>query len=384
MPALRIALARISEPRLRGRPVAVALPAASRARVLSVSREATAHGVFKGMPLIRALKRCPDLAVLPPDAESVERASHRMAQIAAQYTPLWEMARPGHVYLDVTGTRRLWGAVTETAGSLRKAIEAALSLRGFVGVAGNKMVSDIASRTSDGILHVNPGGEAVFPAPLPVDRVPGIGRARRKLLAEALNIRRIGQLAGLDVDRLKLVFGSQAPVIHQRALGIDPTPVYPRLNTPVMSETVTFPEDENDDAVLLGALYRLVDRCAYRMRKRGLVPKKAGLLVRYADQVAVRRQVALPPGPWMASENGFGLCDGDLYGPLKTLFFKGCHRRVRVGTMRVWFWDFGVPEQQLSLFHSSSPERERSIRITRALDRIRDRYGEGVFGGFRG
>ncbi len=277
--------------------MAVALPAASRARVLSVSREAAGHGVFKGMPLVRALKRCPELTVLPPDPESVETASHRMVRIAAHYTPLWEVARPGHVYLDVTGTRRLWGAVTDTAGSLRTAIMADLSLKGFVGVAGNKMVSDIASRTGDGILHVALGGEAAFLAPLPVGRLPGIGRARRKVLAEELNIRRIGQLAGLDVDRLRLVFGSQAPVIHQRAIGIDPTPVYPRLKISVVSETETFPGDENDDAILLRVLSKLVGRCAYRMRNQRLMPQKAGLRIRYADQVAVCRQTALPPGP---------------------------------------------------------------------------------------
>jgi len=331
------------------------------------------------MPLVKALKRCPGLTVLPPDAEGVEAASHYMARMAARYTPLWEMARPGHIYLDLTGTRRLWGSVKDTAYCLRKEIHAGASLTGAVGVASNKLVSDIASRTGEGVWDVDPGEEAAFLAPLPVDRIPGIGRVRRKILTEELTIRCIGQLADLNMDRLKLVFGSQAVLIHQRALGIDPTPVYPRPNIPVLSETEAFPGDENDDAILLGVLYKLVERCAYRIRKCGLMPKRAGLFVRYADQMEVRRQTVLSTGQWMAPETpGLSVCDGDLYDPLKTLFFKGCHRRIRVRMIRIWFWDFSPPPSQLSFLHLPSPERARQIRITRALDRILDRYGEGV------
>lgn len=331
------------------------------------------------MLLIKALKRCPALTVIPPDIERVEAVSHHITRIAARYTPLWELARPGHIYLDLTGTRRLWGSVKDTACCLRKEIHAGVSLRGAVGVASNKMVSNIASRTGDGVWDVAPGEEAAFLAPLPVGRIPGIGQARRKILVEELCIRRIGQLAGLEMDRLKLVFGPQAVLIHQRALGIDTTPVYPRLDIPVLSETETFPGDENDDAILLRVLYKLVEKCAYRIRKRGLVPKKAGLFVGYADQVGVRRQTVLSVGQWVAPEkSSLSVCDGDLYGPLKTLFFKGCHRRVRVRMLRIWFWDFSPPLSQLSLLHLPSPERDRHIRITKALDRIRDQYGEGV------
>lgn len=366
-------MARISRPELRERPVAVAAPRSERSLILSASREARSEGVFKGMPLGKAKKLCPDLTVLPPDPKVMEEACHNLARSAARYTPLYESSRPGHIYLDLTGTQRLWGKVKDTACHLRKEIQKRLCLTGTLGVASNKMVSNIASRTifsegsPEGVLDVDHGREAPFMAPLKVGLMPGIGGVRQKVLLEELNIIRIRQLAALDMGSLKLIFGRQSSLIHQRALGIDHTPVYPFTKTPVVGEDITLPRDENDDSRLLRLLYKLVEKCSYRMRKRALIPKKAGLSVRYSDQVEVRRQIQLPRLNFRSL---------DLCNPLEKLFFEVCSRRVRVGFMRVWFWEFHPPCPQLALFHAPSPDESRKAMITQALDRIRERYGK--------
>ena len=375
IPAFPIAVARVSRPELRERPVVVAAPRSGRSSILSVSREARNEGVFKGMPLGKAEKRCPGLTVLPPDPKVMEEACQNLVRAAARYTPLYEPSRPGHLYLDLTGTQRLWGKTRDTACHLRKEIEKGLCLTGTVGVAGNKMVSNIASRTifsegsPEGVLDVDHGREAGFMAPLKVGLMPGIGSVRQKVLLEELNIIRIRKLAALDMGSLNLIFGRQAYLIHQRALGIDPTPVYPLTKTPVVGEDITLPRDENDDSRLLRLLYRLVEKCSYRMRKRALIPKKAGLSVRYSDQVEVRRQIRLPRLNFRSL---------DLCNPLEKLFFEVCSRRVRVGFMRVWFWEFHSPSPQLALFHAPSPDESRKAMITQTMDRIRERYGEDV------
>ncbi|MBW1816540.1 MAG: DNA polymerase IV [Deltaproteobacteria bacterium] len=364
-----IAVERLIRPELRDRPVALAPPRSERALVLSASPEARKEGVFKGMPLWKARKRCPALTVLPPNPTVTEKACRALGDVAARYTPLWEAPRPGRIYLDVTGTERLWGRARDAARLLRRDVKDCLPLSPTVGVACNKMVSSIASRVlpGGGILDVEHGREAPFMAPLRVGMVPGIGHVRRKVLLEELNIFRVRQLALLDMGSMKLVFGGEALVIHQRALGIDPTPVCPALAKPVVGDEIVFPEDENDDGKLLAALYGLVERCAHRLRTRNLFPRKADLLVRYADQMETRRRVNLPR---------LSFWDADLYGPLETLFFKACTRRVRVRFMRVRFWDFTRPSGQLSLFHAPSPAREKQVRAVQAMDRIRRRYGE--------
>lgn len=325
------------------------------------------------MPLGKAKKFCPGLTVLPPDPKVMEEACQNLARSAARYTPLYEPARPGHIYLDLTGTQRLWGKAKDTACHLRKEIRKRLCLTGTVGVASNKMISNIASRTIfsegffEGVLDVDHGREAGFMAPLRVGLLPGIGRVRRKVLLEELNIIRIRQLAALDMGSLKLIFGRQAYLIHQRALGIDHTPVYPFTKTPVVGEEITLTRDENDDSRLLRLLYRLVEKCSYRMRKRALIPKKAGLSIKYSDQVEARRQIQLP----RLNFRGLDLCN-----PLEKLFFEVCSRRVRVRFMKVWFWEFHPPSPQLTLFHAPSPDESRKTMITQALDRIWERYGE--------
>ena len=369
--AFSIAVARVCEPRLRDRPVAVAPPQSERALLLSVSPEARKEGVFKGMPIGKAMKLCPELTVLPPNPEQTGKACKTLGKVVARYTPVWEPSRPGHIYLDLTGTERLWGQAKDTGYRLRREIKGHLHLSGTVGVAGNKMVSSIASRImpSEGVLDVDHGREAPFMAPLKVNVVPGIGRFRRKILLEELNIIRVQQLALLDMGSLKLIFGRQAYLIHQRALGIDFTPVCPVPQKPIVSEEITLAQDENDDGKLLGVLYRLVEKCSHRLRCRALFPRKAGLLIRYSDQMEAKRQIKL---------YDLSFWDFDLYGPLEKLFFKACERRVRVRFIKVWFWDFSYSSGQLSLFHDPPPDAEKKCNVIHALDRIRQRYGQDV------
>jgi len=368
IPAFPIAVEQVCRPELKDRPVAV-VPPSERALILSVSSEARKEGIYKGMPLAKALKFCPDLTVLPPNPGLTKKASQDLNRIAAQYTPLWEPFRPGHLYLDVTGTKRLWGRAKDTAGRLRQEIRAHLHLTGAVGVAGNKMVSSIASRImrSEGVMDVDHGQEPSFMAPLKVDILPGIGHVRRRILLEELNISLVREIASMDMGRLKLLFGRQALVIHQRALGIDPTPVYPPRIRPTVAEEITLSKDENDDHKLLGILYGLLEKCARRLRGRSSFPRKTGLLLRYTDQVEIIRQVKLPsPSFW----------DFDLYKHLEEVFFKACRRRMRIRFMRVWFQDFLPVNPQLSLFTETAFDTEKMPLVTQALDRIRERHGD--------
>ncbi|MBW1682354.1 MAG: DNA polymerase IV [Deltaproteobacteria bacterium] len=371
IPAFPITVARVGRPELRDRPVVVAPSRSERAPVLCVSPEARAEGIFKGIPLFKAIKRCPGLRILPLDPTLSERALGDLGRIVSHYTPLWEPARPGHLYLDLTGTERLWGRVRDTGLRVRREIGNRLSLPGTVGVAGNKLVSSIASRVMPGeeLLDVVPGREAFFLAPLRVDLLPGIGRDRKRTLMEELRIVRIRQLAALDMDRLRLIFGRRAFLIHQRALGIDPTPVHPVSQEPVIGEERVLDRDENDDRVLLGTLYGLVQECAFRLRRRGLLPRRAMLRIRYADQVETTRHLKLPYAP---------LCDQDLYEFLERLFFRACTRRVAVRSLGVRFRDLAPPSRQLSLFHGTGNIDPGKEALTRALDRIRDRHGPGA------
>jgi DNA polymerase-4 len=368
IPAFAIAVARVCEPRLRDRPVVVVPPQSERSLILSASLEAKKEGVYKGMPLGRAVRLCPGLTVLPPNPALTEKASRALSGAASQFTPLWEPFRPGHIYLDVTGTERLWGKAKDTAFRLRREVCDRFSLAANLGVSENKMVSSIASRVirSEGVLDVDHGREASFMAPFKVDVIPGIDHVRRRILMEELNITLVRELAALDLSGLRILFGREAYVIHQRALGIDPTPVFPAPARPTVGEEMVLTEDENDNQKLLGTLYTLVEKCAKRLRAKPAFPRRAAILIRHSDQMEAKRQMRFPK---------LSFWDFDLYRPMEDLFFKACTRRVRVRFMKVWFWDFAAPTGQLSLFQIPEPSKEKASRIIQAMDRIRERYG---------
>jgi len=311
--------------------------------------------------------------VLPPNPGLVEKGSMLLTRSIAEYTPVWEPSKPGHVYLDVTGTERLWGRAKDTAIRIRRDIGNGLSFPGAVGVAGNKMVSNIASRllSSDGIMDVDHGRESSFMAPLKVDYLPGVGHVRRRMLLEELNISFVKEIAVMDVGNLKLIFKQQAWMIHQRSIGIDPTPVLPPSSEPEVSESVTLDRDINDDEKLLGRLYGLVEMCAHRLRKRGVRPGRAGLTIRYSDQMESTRKASLASqGHW----------ESELYPVIEKLFFKTCDRRCGVRFMRVRFSDFSKTSNQLSLFSRSRPCIVKRNKLSSSMDIIRDRYGDAALG----
>jgi DNA polymerase-4 len=186
---------------------------------------------------------------------------------------------------------------------------------------------------------------------------------------EELNISLVRQLASLEIHDLKLILGGDALIIHERAIGIDPTPVSPPSSEPSVGESVTIQGDENDDVKLLGILYGLIERCSRRLRMRGMVPRRAGLTIRYSDQEEVTRQARVT-GPCPT--------DLDLYADLERIFFKACLRRTGVRFMRVWFRDLTYPSPQLSLFLSAPQVGDKREKVTRALDCIRGRYGDGA------
>src|ERR1051326_9038077 len=182
VPSLHIAVARASAPALRRRPVAVAPPTA-RGVLFEVSAEAAGEDVCADMHLDRARLRCPGLKIIAPQSEGVPAAHAAVLESLRYFSPIWEPIRPGHFYLDLTSTARLFGRAVDTAARMEKEVLERYRLSGVAGVATNKLVSHIAA---DAVLKppdlcgVDPGAEKTFLAPQPVAALPSlhqIGRA---------------------------------------------------------------------------------------------------------------------------------------------------------------------------------------------------------------
>lgn len=364
-----VSVERVADPRLRNKPVVVAYPGIDRSVVLATSPEARLEGVYRGMLLRQALRQSRRLVVVPPNEPLYSRAMQAMLKIVARYTPLIEPVNYGHAYLDVTGVSRLFGVPVDVALKIQREIRAQLDLPTSLGVASNKLVSKIAAEVtrSGSIEQVAHGAEKNFVAPLKVYHLPLISSAVKKQLIE-LNIEIIRQLAELSLSHLTMVFGKIGWKLYQAARGIDYTPVFPPQQLPNFYEQITLPEDTNDLKEIKNALRRAVESAGGRMRQKNMTARKLMMEIYYADHREASGQRRLP-----AATN----LDNELFAAAAELLDKILSRRVRVRRLAVRFFQLRPISGQLSLFEDQK-KVIAAHRLNRALDKIREKFGEEV------
>jgi DNA polymerase-4 len=367
--AFPVAVERLRDPLLWGKPVVVCPRHSPRSQVFSASTEARQEGVFEGLPLTKALRRCKRLCVLPPDEKFYREVSGSISSLLGKYSPLVEPGYWGRFYVDLTGTSRIFGDIQDSAFRIRSEIEDSVHLNSTLGIASNKLVSGVAARVvaAYGNLYAVPqGSEAPFLAPLQVRMLPAVkSKVERELLSE-FNIRVVQQLAAIPVIQLALVFGKLGPLLHRQALGIDERPVLPPKSKPFILEEVTLAQDTNNDRILLAELYGMMERACRRMRAGGILSRKVWLHIRYSDGVDATRCLRIK-NPVTT--------DSVLFRVLEPFFLKTDERRQRVRYFSITFTDLISPPAQLSLFDTPSPYKKEEALVT-ALDRVRSKYGK--------
>jgi len=373
--AFCVAVERVVEPRLRGRPVLVAPLTSPRAVVCDVSTEAWHAGVERGMPVARARRICRDVTVVAPHPELYRRATEAMERLLGRFSPLLEPAGAGHFFLDLAGTERLFGPAQDAAERIRRELGRELRLTPAVGLAANKLVGKVAARTAkpEGLATVREGDEAGFLAPLGVVLLPGLGSYALAQMEE-LNVTRICELAALTREQLALAFGRCGPGMWERARGIDPTPVLPHGEVePSVRREAVLPEDTNDDDVLVAHLFRLVEQAVRELRARGRWARDLHVTVVHSDGMESSRGATLA----RATDIDF-----DLYPVAEALFVKAFQRRVRVRRLAVRLTHPAAPDPQLALFDAHVGAKPDSVRreLVAAVDRIRARFGWEAIG----
>jgi len=231
------------DPALRGRPVVVAWRGA-RSVVCAASYEARVFGVRSAMPAARAERLCPDAVFVPPDFTRYKAVSRQVREIFLRHTGLVEPLSLDEAYLDVTEPRIASPSATATAQVIRAQIREETSLTASAGVAPNKFIAKIASdwNKPDGLFVVRPSQVEAFLTPLPVAKIPGVGKVMEKKLAE-LGIATVGDLRGFSAEELQLRLGSFGHRLHLRARGIDERPVQPDQPVRSISAEDTFESD---------------------------------------------------------------------------------------------------------------------------------------------
>ena len=363
MDAFFAAIEQRDNPELRGKPVIVGGDPDGRGVVASASYEARSYGVKSAMPCGQARRVCPQAVFLRVDMSKYKQVSAQVMQILGQYTPLVEQVSVDEAFLDVTGSRQLFGTAEQIAKEVRRRIKEELGLNGSVGVAPNKLLAKLASEKAkpDGLVVINKDEVEDFLADLPVTELWGVGESTAGRLYK-LGMRTVGQLREYPQKMLIEQFGKQGRHLYRLARGQDDSPVQLEGERKSLSHETTFAQDTADPEILRATLLELSEQVGRRLRAHDLRGRTITLKLRFADFTTITRSETLAEAV---------AADEQIYATVAGLLEEVNLGRRKVRLVGVGVSSFGQ-SGQLSLW--DIPESKRP-RVDQSIDELRERFG---------
>jgi DNA polymerase-4 len=365
MDAFFVSVEELENPSLKGKAVVVGADPDGRGVVAAASYEARKFGVHSAMPTRTAKKLCPHAIFLRGEHRKYREYSHKIYSIFEEFTPVVEMVSIDEAYLDLTGCERLHGSAFRGADKLIRTIQQRTGLNASVGLSTSHLVSKIASDQAKphGLLFVLPGCEAKFLAPLPIRRMPGIGKVTEPEL-RSRGITTIGDLAAAGREKLHEWFGKYGEWLYTKSIGRDIEAYQYSEEPKSISHETTFDVDIADVGEMERTLSYLSQLVARRLRDHKLFARTIGLKLRYSSFRTLTRDVTLDEPTHLDSvifENVLRLFENsrDTKQKIRLLGVKAAH--LERGTFQR-----GLLE---------APQKEKLDRLLQTADKLRERFG---------
>ncbi len=356
------------QPSFRGYPLIIAPTGAPRAVVYDMSEEAYKQGVRKGMPLARVRRFNKKIKILPPSFNRYELVMKSLLKESFTFSPLIESGKSdGHIFMDVTGSSRLFGPSVDIAFRLKKAFKKTFNLDPVWSVATNKLIAKVATRVvkPSGEYIVAPGDEKAFLAPLPLHLIPGLIKSDLTRFKE-FNLFSISQARALTMEQLEIPCHNRASLIHDYIRGVDTAPVTAFCKDfSSIDADHEFSEDTNSAALLKQALYFMVEKICKNLRDRKLAGAAAKIIISYSDGMQKSSKLKITPPTYN---------DMIMFKKCVILLDKACARRVRIRHMRLVCEKLSAPQSQADLFAYNTKEN-RQADLVAAMDKIRAKFG---------
>ena len=370
MDAFFVSVELLEKPNLRGIPLAVG--GQERGVISAASYEARAFGVNSAMPVRRAKRLCPQLVILPPNIEKYRAVSRRIMDILSSFTPAIEQVSVDEAFLDVSGSRRLFGSPVQIGQELRRLIREREGVPASVGIANTKHLAKIASAHAkpDGLLLIPADASLEFLHPLPLGALLGVGDKTRDIL-ERRGAVTIGDVAQLGQRTLVKLLGVAAGErVYRLSMNHDERRVESVRAEKSMSREQTFfdPLLRRDEVekVLLEQSFEVGRRLRADKEKAGTISIK----VRSAAFTTVQRSLTLA----VPTDS-----NGDIYDAARKLFAAldfPCEGVRLIGVKAAQLVDSDA-DMQLSL---TAEADARYGKVDRALDAVQAKYGKRLLG----
>ncbi|GAH43603.1 unnamed protein product, partial [marine sediment metagenome] len=283
----------------------------------------------------------------------------------ADFSPYLEPVSLDEAYLDVTGFESIYGSIHQMAVAIKKRIKAELELCASVGIASCKVVAKVASELSkpNGLLDIARGDERSFLAPLPIAKLPGIGKKTERVL-KGSGITTIGELSIMPLTAVKSHLGASGETLHRFANGIDDRKVEPPAEAKSISRETTFGKDTRNHPRLIATLRYLSERVGSELRQYGKQARCVTLKLRYADFTTITRRHSLR----QTSDVDQTIFDTGLQLLNQAL----SQQKQPIRLIGIGVSSLVESSMQLALLDSSA---QRLAQLNRAIDRIRQKYG---------
>lgn len=372
----------LDHPELRHLPVAVCGdPASRRGIILAKNEPAKKFGVKTAETIWQAKKKCPDLVLLPAHHDRYRKWSRRVNAIYEQYTDLVEPFGIDESWLDVTGTLHLFGGDARVlADQIRDRIRGELGLTISVGVSYNKVFAKLGSdyKKPDATTVIRPEDVPGMVWPLPVTDLLFVGKAAAREL-EKYGVRTIGDLARFDREALGQLLGRHGYQLHDYANGRENSPVQPAgLYTPPKSvgNGLTFPRNLVGEEQVRSGVALLADTVAQRLRRHGLKCATVQVSVRSPEFHDISRQQRMEQPSFVAPE---------LVEAAMALIRSNWNLSAPIRAITITAINLVPADQaggQMDLFSDGAQirRRERQEQLGKAMDHIRDRFGQSAIG----
>jgi len=367
--AFYVSVERAKDPTLAGKAVIVGGdPHRGRGIVASASYEARARGVRTAMPASAAARLCPEAIFRRPDFAACSDFSKKAAAILESEAPRVLPASIDEFYLDFT--HRAGFDIDRAAAAverLRQRLARELALPASAGIASSRLVAKIACGKAkpNRQLLIRPGKEAEFLAPLPIGEMPGVGPRTEPQFAAA-GFLTIGDLANLPERDRREFLGAHAEYWRRRAVGEDVAEGMHEERERSIGAEETFDRDLSDPGDVAVALASLSETACFRLRKSGLVAKNLSLKIRYEDFETISASHAFPE-----PTDGYDDIRRAASAALERRWRKS--RRLRLLGVRLT----GLEEKNAGWLPLDISGREREERAFAAVDRIKEKFGEG-------
>jgi DNA polymerase-4 len=363
--AFFVSVEQVLNPKLKGNPVIVGGDPERRGVVASASYEARHFGIHAGMPSSKALRLCPQAISIRSHFSLYKDASAKFMKILGDFSPHIEPLGLDEAYLDVTGCEEPYGSPRQLARAIKERINKELKLTASVGIATCKVVAKIASDLCkpDGLLQIAPGEEQAFLNPLPIAKLPGVGKKTEQALKE-VGITTIGDLASLPSEMVKRRFGATGAVIHSYAKGIDDRQVEAPGEAKSISQQLTFARDTLDRNFLEANLHNLCQEVCQDLRSQNKRAKCVAIRLRYADFKTITRQVILREASDVTQV---------IFATAQQLLTKALAQQEKpIRLIGIRISSLMGEGKQLPMFDSGT---EKPEHLDKAIDKIRRKYG---------